>query len=168
MSILSIDTRRANAEDAFGISGVHDASWKQAYTGLIPHKALQTMIRRRDPKWWERAISHSTRILVLESMGQIVGYATLGSNRVATLPQQGEIYELYLLPEYQGIGLGKRLFLAARKELAALNLKGCVVWVLEENDPAVAFYLNAGGTEIAEGNETFSGKTLQKKAFAWN
>lgn len=167
MSILSLDTRRAVAGDAFGISAVHDASWRQAYTGLIPHKALDTMIRRRDPKWWARAIRNSTRIIVMETAGQVVGYATLGPNRVSALSQEGEIYELYLLPEYQGVGLGKRLFLAARQQLADIGMSGSVVWVLEDNLPATQFYRNAGGQDIAEGNETFNGKTLNKIAFAW-
>ncbi len=168
MSTLAIDTRRAEARDAEAISAVHDASWRQAYTGMIPHKALDTMIRRRDEAWWARAIRYSTRILVLEVMGEIVGYATLGSNRVSTLPQNGEVYELYLMPEYQGVGLGKRLFLAAREELARLGLAGCVVWVLEDNNPAIRFYRNAGGSDIAEGSETFNGVKLGKIAFAFD
>lgn len=167
MSILSLDTRRAETSDAFGIAAVHDASWRHAYTGLIPHGALDTMVRRRDPKWWARAIRNSTRILVLEIDGQVVGYATLGPNRVAALEEQGEIYELYLLPEYQGVGLGKKLFLNARKELVRLGMKGCVVWVLEDNAPAVQFYRNAGGSDVAEGDETFNGKKLGKVAFVW-
>ena len=107
MSTVSIGTRRAVIDDAFAISATHEAAWRHAYTGMIPHKSLDTMVRRRDAKWWARAIRHSTRILVLESDNQIVGYATMGPNRVAALPQDGEVYELYLLPEYQGVGLGK-------------------------------------------------------------
>lgn len=167
MSILTIDSRRATSADSFGISAVHDASWRHAYTGMIPHKALDTMVRRRDPRWWTRAIKHSTRILVLETMGQVVGYATLGPNRIDGLPQDGEVYELYLLPEYQGVGLGKKLFLEAREELLHLGMKSTVVWVLEDNEPAVQFYKNAGGTVIAEGSETFNGTTLNKLAFVW-
>ena len=168
MSTLSLDTRPAEPADAFGIAAIHDASWRQAYTGLIPHKSLDTMIRRRDPKWWARAIRNSTRVLVLESDGQLVGYATVGPNRVSTLSQEGEVYELYLLPEYQGVGIGKKLFLAAREQLIRLGFKGCVVWVLEDNQPAMQFYKNAGGVDIAEGSETFNSKTLNKVAFAWS
>ena len=168
MSTLSLDTRPAEPADAFGIAAIHDASWRQAYTGLIPHKSLDTMIRRRDPKWWARAIRNSTRVLVLESDGQLVGYATVGPNRVSALSQEGEVYELYLLPEYQGVGIGKKLFLAAREQLIRLGFKGCVVWVLEDNQPAMQFYKNAGGVDIAEGSETFNSKTLNKVAFAWS
>ena len=168
MSTLSLDTRPAEVADAFGIAAIHDASWRQAYTGLIPHKSLDTIIGRRDPKWWARAIRNSTRVLVMESDSQLVGYATIGPNRVSALSQEGEVYELYLLPEYQGVGIGKNLFLAAREQLVRLGFKGCVVWVLEENDPAMQFYRNAGGIDIAEGTETFNGKTLNKVAFAWS
>lgn len=35
------------------------------------------------------------------------------------MPYSGEIFEIYLLPEYQGLGFGRRLFNAARQELAA-------------------------------------------------
>lgn len=168
MSTLVIETRRAETTDAGSISTVHETAWRQAYTGMIPHKALDTMVRRRDADWWARAIRYSTRILVLEVMDEIAGYATLGSNRISTLPQSGEVYELYLMPEYQGVGLGKRLFLAARQELARLGLTGCVVWVLEDNDPAINFYRNAGGSDIAEGSETFNGCKLGKIAFAFD
>ena len=167
MTTVAIATRRARAEDAFGISAVHDASWRHAYTGIIPHKALETMVRRRDPSWWARAIRHSTRILVMEAAGKVVGYATVGPNRVPALAQGGEVYELYLQPEYQGVGLGRQLFLAARQELQAIGLKGALVWVLEENDAAIQFYRNAGGQDVAEGSETFDGRTLGKIAFAY-
>ncbi len=167
MSIISIDARRAQVSDSKGIAHVHEASWRHAYAGVIPHKALDTMVRRRGEDWWARAIRQSTRILVLEDNNQIVGYATLGLNRVNALSQEGEIYEIYLLPEYQGVGLGRKLFMAARQELINIGLKGCVVWVLEENDPAVNFYRNAGGKDTAEGSEVFSGKTLNKIAYCW-
>ena len=107
-------------------------------------------------------------MLVVEIGGKIAGYATLGRNRARELPQQGEIYELYLRPEYQGIGLGTRLFAAAREQLAAHGLKGLVVWALEENHNALAFYAGAGGRDVAEGVEVFDQKALRKVAFVWD
>ena len=168
MSTVTIDPRLALPADAKGIANVHEQSWRHAYGGIIPYKSLDAMVRRRDEAWWARAIQHSTRIVILEDDGQIIGYATLGPNRVGALPQEGEIYEIYLLPEYQGVGLGKKLFLAARGELLKNGLTGCVVWVLEDNAPANQFYANAGGKDVAEGTETFNGKTLNKIAYCWN
>lgn len=168
MSTVIAQTRRALKEDAQKIAFVHDEAWNNAYSGMVPHKALSRMISRRGPNWWADAIARKTVILVLEIQDKIVGYATLGRNRVKTLPFDGEIYEIYLLPEYQGIGLGTKLFIAARGELERRGLKGTVVWALEDNLPALSFYKNAGGREIAEGKENFDGKELQKVAFSWN
>ncbi len=168
MSTISIDVRRAEPLDAAAIAATHDASWRHAYAGLLPYRALDAMVRRRGTDWWERALRHSTDILVLDIGDRIVGYVTLGPNRVSTLPFEGEIYEIYLLPEYQGLGFGAKLFQAAREELIALGMKGVVVWALEDNIGATNFYLNAGGRDIAEGSEAFDGSTLKKIAFAWN
>src|SRR5690606_19022869 len=114
------------------------------------------------------AIRRAASILVIELGGDVVGYATLGRNRARELPQQGEVYELYIKPEYQGLGLGTRLFSAARDKLASHRLSGVVVWALEENENALHFYAGAGGRDIAEGVEVFDAKALRKVAFVWN
>lgn len=168
MKTLTIDVRPAEPDDALAIAEVHRAAWTQAYTGVIPFKSLRAMVERRGMRWWQRAIRGSTSILVLDVGGTIAGYATLGLNRARALPQEGEIYELYLRPEYQGIGLGRRLFSEARRLLGSLGCKGLVVWCLEENDGGLAFYRSAGGADVAEGAETFDGKHLRKIAFVWH
>jgi len=168
MNTLAIDIRRAHARDADSIAAVHHEAWLGAYVGIIPHKALSRMVGRRGSTWWKNAIRRAANIMVVEIGGEIVGYATLGRNRARQLPQQGEIYELYLRPEYQGVGLGTRLFTAARKELKSHGLKGLVVWALEDNDNALSFYEGMGGRDIAEGVEVFDQKALRKIAFAWS
>jgi ribosomal protein S18 acetylase RimI-like enzyme len=168
MKTITIDIRRAELRDADAIAGVHHEAWQGAYAGIIPYKALTAMINRRGAPWWANAIRRAASILVVELGGEVVGYATLGRNRARELPQQGEIYELYLKPEYQGVGLGSRLFAAARDRLAAHGLSGLVVWALEENSNALGFYAGAGGRDVAEGVEVFDHKALRKVAFVWN
>ena len=167
MTLLSTEIRQARPEDAVAIAAVHETSWLQAYTGVLPGNALRAMVARRDVSWWKRAIRQSTRVLTLEVGGRVAGYATIGPNRVRSLSQGGEVYELYLAPEYQGLGFGRKLFLTARQDLRASGRPGSVVWVLEDNEPAVRFYENAGGKDVAEGSETFDGRVLNKIAFAF-
>ena len=139
MTALTIDIRPADARDARGIAEVHETAWRNAYAGIIPHKALRTMIARRDNRWWDRAIRRGTSVLVVDMGGLIVGYVTFGLNRARALPQDGEIYEIYLRPEYQGVGFGSRMFAEARAHLSRHGCKGLVVWALEENAGAVEF-----------------------------
>lgn len=168
MNTLTIDIRDARLHDAAAIADVHHAAWNGAYGGIIPYKALARMLARRSREWWASAIRRHASILVIEIGDQVVGYATIGRNRTAQIDADGEIYELYLLPEYQGVGLGSRLFSAARKALENHGMKGLVVWALEENANACDFYCGKGGRDIAEGTETFDDRTVRKIAFVWN
>jgi ribosomal protein S18 acetylase RimI-like enzyme len=168
MTTLTVDIRKAEPRDADAIADVHHEAWRGAYAGIIPHRALNAMINRRGRDWWAQAIRRAASVLVVEVGGKVAGYATLGRNRARELPQQGEIYELYLRPECQGIGLGSRLFSAAREKLASHGLRGMVVWALEENSNALDFYAGAGGRDVAEGVEVFDQKALRKVAFVWD
>ena len=168
MKTVTIDIRRAEPDDADAIAETHRAAWMGAYAGIIPHGALLKMVNRRGPQWWANAIRRATSVLVIDMGGTVAGYATLGRSRARQLKPQGEIYELYLRPEYQGLGLGSRLFEAARQKLSQHGLKGLVVWALEENTNALAFYEGAGGRDIAEGVEVFDNKALRKVAFVWD
>ena len=167
MTTLSIEVRRADPRDARAIASVHRTAWIHAYSGLIPHRALVQMVERRREDWWRRAARGPSTLLVLEVAGKIAGYATIGLNRVSALKQEGEIYELYMLPEYQGVGLGSYLFRECRAILRGLGMYGLVVWCLEENENAVTFYRAIGGMDVAEGLEHFGDKALKKLGFVW-
>ena len=84
-----------------------------AYQGIIPGTELEKLIIRRGPAWWESAIRKGSRIALLQFGDKIAGYTNYGRNRARSLYYDGEIYELYLRPEYQGLGFGRRLFTAA-------------------------------------------------------
>jgi ribosomal protein S18 acetylase RimI-like enzyme len=98
--------------------------------------------------------------------GQIVGYATCGPAR-GKKAKHGEIYELYVAPLYQGMGLGEHLFEACRHQLDIDQLEGMIVWALEDNISAQDFYWRRGGRPKGKSRESFSGKTLAKVAYGW-
>jgi ribosomal protein S18 acetylase RimI-like enzyme len=167
MTTLAIDIRPADSRDARAIADVHEASWENAYRGLIPHRTLRSMIARRSESWWIETLRSSNAVLIVQVGGKIAGYATLGRNRSRALAQEGEIYELYIRPEYQGLGFGKRLFRAARVRLKDFGMKGLVIWALGDNERAIGFYEALGGADVAEGTECFEDKSLKKIAFVW-
>ncbi|WP_421856042.1 GNAT family N-acetyltransferase [Oricola sp.] len=168
MNSLIVDIRPADENDAFQIAEVHAAAWQNAYAGIIPHASLRRMIARRHGEWWRRAIRRNTSVMVVDLGGSIAGYCTYGLNRAHALSQEGEIYELYIRPEYQGIGVGTRLFRAAKNSLRDHGCKGLVIWALEDNTIAAQFYTGLGGHDIAQGFETFEGRRLRKVAYVWN
>jgi ribosomal protein S18 acetylase RimI-like enzyme len=167
MSTVLIEIRRAKAADAHAVAETHDEAWRAAYQGIIPGTELEKLINRRGPEWWDSAIRKGSRIALMGFGDNIAGYANYGRNRARSLFYDGEIYELYLRPEFQGLGFGRRLFSAARRDLAQSGLKSLVIWALSDNEPAVEFYRALGGRAVARSSERFGTKVLDKVAFAW-
>ncbi len=168
MSTVLIEIRRARPADAKSVAAAHDEAWRGAYQGVIPGTELEKLIARRGAAWWNGAIRKGSRISLLAFGETIAGYANYGRNRARSLYYDGEIYELYLRPEFQGLGFGRRLFTAARRDLAHSGMKSVVVWALSDNLPAVEFYRALGGRAVARSSEKFGDKVLEKVAFAWN
>jgi ribosomal protein S18 acetylase RimI-like enzyme len=168
MSTVLIEIRRAKANDAAAVADAHDEAWRTAYQGIIPGAELRRLINRRGPTWWDSAIRKGSRIALLQFGDKVAGYANYGRNRARSLYYDGEIYELYLRPEYQGLGFGRRLFTAARRDLAQSALKSLIVWALSENETAVEFYRALGGKPVARSSEKFGARVLDKVAFGWS
>ena len=167
MSTVLIEIRRAKASDSGAVAEAHDEAWRGAYQGVIPGLELDKLINRRGPDWWDSAIRKGSRISLLAFGDKVAGYANYGRNRARSLFYDGEVYELYLRPEFQGLGFGRRLFNAARKDLVQSGLKSLVVWALSDNEPAMDFYRALGGRAVARSSERFGAKTLDKVAYAW-
>jgi ribosomal protein S18 acetylase RimI-like enzyme len=167
MSTTLIEIRRAKANDAAAVADAHDEAWRSTYRGIIPGPELEKLVQRRGAAWWDGAIRKGSRVSILVFGDEVAGYANYGRNRARSLTYDGEIYELYLRPEYQGVGFGRRLFTSARRDLAQSGLKSVVLWALSDNEPAVEFYRALGGQPVARSSERFGDKTLDKIAFAW-
>jgi ribosomal protein S18 acetylase RimI-like enzyme len=167
MHTVAIEIRRAKSKDAAALAATHDAAWRTAYQGIIPGLELDKLINRRGPEWWDGAIRKGSRVSILAFGETIAGYVNYGRNRARSLTYDGEIYELYLRPEFQGLGFGRRLFAAARRDLAQSGIKSLVVWALSDNSSAVDFYRALGGRAVARSCEKFGAKTLDKVAYAW-
>jgi ribosomal protein S18 acetylase RimI-like enzyme len=168
MSTVLIEIRRAKVSDAKAVAEAHDEAWRGAYQGVIPGIELEKLIQRRGPDWWESAIRKGSRIAILAFGDKVAGYANYGRNRARSLFFDSEVYELYLRPEYQGLGFGRRLFTSARRDLSQTGMKSLVVWALADNEPAVGFYRALGGKAVARSSERFGDRSLEKVAFAWN
>ena len=165
MSDLLVSIRHATQDDALGLSRVFESAWREAYQGIIPGVTLEKMLVRRGPRWWRSTVTRGRPLAVLDIGHGIGGYVSYGRCRDRSLPADGEIDELYLAPEYQGVGFGRRLFNAVRNDLSDRDTKRVVVWSLADNERACAFYQHMGGRRIKETTERIGGATMGKVAF---
>lgn len=167
MSLDLINFRMAAPKDAGALAAIHDAAWRSTYQGIIPHLHLERMIARRGPLWWQKQIERGSKVTLLVFEGLPQGYATWGPARGTWPWPAGEIFELYVTPAYQGVGLGRRLFSMAKHALKKEGLDRLVVWALKDNEAACAFYGSLGGAVAAAAPERYGDVSLTRVAFVW-
>jgi ribosomal protein S18 acetylase RimI-like enzyme len=162
-----IDLRAARTADCEALAGIHNEAWLGAYRGVLHGVDLQKMVSRRGAGWWRGALARGVNIKILSIAEVPAGYATYGPCRLRNTGMAGEIYELYLKPEYQGLGFGRTLFDSVRETLATKSMPSVAVQVLSDNLPARAFYKALGGRLTARSWYRIGGKRLELSVYAW-
>jgi ribosomal protein S18 acetylase RimI-like enzyme len=138
-------------EDAEEVERLRVAGWQAAYRGIIPDGFLDRMRvdgerRRRLMIGRAAALPDGAVESVAVQGSAIVGWVAGGRCRDAdrTGPRQGEVYVIYVLPEWWGRGAGRLLMAHVARALAEAGLDDITLWVLEGNQRARRFYESAG------------------------
>jgi ribosomal protein S18 acetylase RimI-like enzyme len=145
-------TRPARPDDLPGAAEARVASWRGAFTGLIPQDFLDAM----DPaaiaaSWADSIAAGRSRIHVAVQDDQVIGYAGVGPERDPQAPPHtGELYALFVRPEHWGAGAGRALTDAACADLRAAGCTNVQLWVLEANTRARTFYTRYGFSETLD------------------
>lgn len=130
-----------DTDDRLAVSRVYEESWKYAYRGIVPQDYLDGIPAGQ----WAPGLDRANRdTLVMTEGGKLIGTSSICPSRWPDWPDYGEIVSLYLLPEYMGRGYGASLLNAAVRALAARGFRDILLWVLEDNRRARAFYEKNG------------------------
>jgi ribosomal protein S18 acetylase RimI-like enzyme len=145
--VVELAVRVALDGDLYGAAVARVASWRAAYTGLVPQDFLDAM----DPDaiaaaWRESIAAGRSRLYVVAAGDLIAGYAGVGPAREGPA-DTGELYALFVHPDWWGKGAGKLLTDAAIEDLRARGCREVWLWVLEANARARTFYRRYGFTE---------------------
>ncbi len=81
-------------------------------------------------------------MIVAKDGDRVVGFAGYGASRDDDLDGAGEVFAIYILPDYYGKGVGYRLMKEAVARLE--DHDRIAVWVLKENERAIRFYERFG------------------------
>ncbi len=134
-------------EEIRGKAFVHWSSWHEAYPGMVSDAYLEKLSLEVCEKI---AFQWPDDILIAKSGEKVVGFIGCGLSREEE--NCGEVFALYLLPEYYGKGVGLQLMAAALEYLDRYPKTG--LWVLKENRRAIRFYEKCGF--IATGKEIYN------------
>ena len=171
--------RPATVQDAAGIARVYVDAWRSAYAAILPHRVLLGMTYERQTRDWSRIIGDAAQqaMVAAEADDGVVGVTSFGLARRGDRPasglfaaeqdaKAGEIYTLYVQPEFQDRGIGRQLLTAAFAALAGNGYRCSFLWVLRDN-PSRYFYERVGGEIVAERREQMWGCTTDQICYGW-
>lgn len=135
--------REATADDSPGIAGVHIASWRAAYAGLLPADFLASLnVEKRAEGWRKILADPSGTSYVAASEAGLLGFVHVCPSRDEDEPagRVGEVTAIYLSPDAWDQGWGSKLLDRGLAKLSAIGMQEATLWVLERNDRACRFY----------------------------
>ena len=144
-----ITVRPIVAADAVALAGLHTASWRDAYRGLLRDEYLDSSAAAdRLAVWSERMqnLEPSHYGFIAEAGDTPVGFVFLYG---ASDPLWGTLVDnLHVLPSFKGQGTGRQLMRAATRETMQRHPDdGVHLWVFEGNYQARGFYARLGGRD---------------------
>ncbi|SER40124.1 GNAT family N-acetyltransferase [Salipaludibacillus aurantiacus] len=165
--------RKASVDDAKGIARVNVDCWKSAYKHVLPSHIINKLTYSDREERWKKNLPDSTSggtmtFVAEDQNGEIIGFALGGTMRDPRLriKYTGELYALYVSPEFQGRGIGRKLFDSVIHHLSSLRHSSVALWVFEDLH-SCTFYTHLGGEQIYHKKTTVGGKTLNELAFGW-
>jgi len=166
--------RQAYPSDAPVIARIHVETWRSTYAGLLPEGMLAGMQEKNHKATWSslllgpRSGSRNGELVLVaeEAKAGVVGFVSAGRTRGALPGYDGEIYTLYVSPDFQNRGIGTQLLEGAFQKLGEREVRGVMLWVLARN-PSRFFYEALGGTKIAMRKERLWGVVLAEVAYGW-
>lgn len=152
-----IEIRKATEEDALTIIRTRQKAWDATYRGIYPDEVIDQF----DWKWHLEAERRRLRnpnfqcYMVLDGES-CVGYVSYGTVRAGTWKDFSfRLHSLYLLPPYQGNGLGKKIFTQVQEACKAMGCNKMFLDCHPDNHNALGFYRHMGGviTQVDSGHE---------------
>ncbi|WP_439875815.1 GNAT family N-acetyltransferase [Bacillus mycoides] len=166
--MMEIHIRLATKEDIGEIAKVHVNSWKTTYKEIFSNEILDNITYEQREKLWksifQKEDGHQYRFVAETLNGKIIGFIDGGVERTGTYNCDGELYAIYILQEYQGMKIGKRLFQALLSNCKKDNMRSLLVWVVA-NNPSKKFYEKYNPEKID--TKFLEGLNVEEIAYAW-
>lgn len=161
--------RPGQPDDAEKIAAIFVEAWRATYPGMLPDRVLVKMSDEAQAFYWSRLLSarrarEFVRVAV-RANGALAGFGSAGPGRDGAR-NEGEIYTLYVRPDWQNRGIGRGLICAL---LQGLRERGCyqaMLWVLAAN-PSRFFYEAMGGLKSYERSERLWGMDVAQIGYRW-
>jgi ribosomal protein S18 acetylase RimI-like enzyme len=143
---LLIQVRPATVRDAKAIAEIHVECARAAFAGLVSDDYLNAMsVDKLQAQWLDSIKFIEPQVLVALDGNAIVGFAGFDRSRdPKTKPTTGEIWAMYVAPDYWGDGAGLALWDGCEEGLIEEGCTEVTLWVMLRNERALRFFELAG------------------------
>lgn len=135
-----MELRHMTAADAEEVSRLYIKSWQAGYKGLLP----QDYLDGPDSWRWDGKFTDMPGSFVITDGGIIAGHSCARQSADEATSGWGEVWTLYVLPEYWGKGYGGALLKNSVDWLSEQGFERVYLWALETNMRARRFYEKQG------------------------
>jgi GNAT superfamily N-acetyltransferase len=170
MPIQTLTIRPAEASDAAAIAEVNQATWRAIYAGQMDEAFLANRSTEEQLLIWKALLTEpnpSCCYFVALEGEKIIAYSGGGRNADSRSPFQAELFVVYVLPEWHGHGIGRRLVGAQARWMRSKGWNSMQTWVWEKN-PFRGFYENLEGIRLDQDRELdFGGRRIRVVTYGW-
>ena len=163
-----IGIRSATPDDVPQIAKVHVESWQESFRGIAPEDYLASMsVDRRREVFAERLTNPTYNLLVADEPDRgVVGFIDFGTPDFENYGFDARVYSFYLLPEFQRLGLGARLFENCRRAMSDAGYGSMCLDTLEMS-PYRGFYEKHGGRVVAHDSHKLGDTEYPTVIYGW-
>lgn len=165
----AIAIRPSGEAEARRLAEIYVETWRTTYAGMVPDEVLLRMSVAQQTKRWRGYLTRRTTrdtILTAEVEGAgAIGFGSAGPARRSGATV-GEVYTLYVLPDWQGQGAGRELLQAMFSNMRGAGFEEVLIWVVAAN-PSRFFYEAMGGQRTVERIEKMWGVELPEIGYRW-
>ena len=153
-TVHSFTFRDATENDTHELGKLHAITWAQTYSGkpnikLRQYQWNKSFKEENDGSWF--------CILVVDKNNKLVGFAKgIISKNESSSEQHGDLNKIYLLSDYQRLGLGKKLFAHVVQRFLSKGVNDMTLFGVPQN-PSCAFHEAMGGERLYSEKGTFDG-----------
>ena len=153
-TLESFTFRDATEKDIPELGKLHAITWAETYNS----KKSNIQLRQYQ---WQKAFAEENDgswfcILVVNINKELVGFAKGKINKDQNSKLHGDLNKIYLLNDYQRIGLGKKLFAMVVNRFLTEGVNDMVLFGIPQN-PSCAFHEAMGGERLYSGKGIFDG-----------
>lgn len=154
----------AQIKDCEALSKLKQKVWSDTYRGIYSDDKLDDFnFTEHAEKFKKIILSNDKQLYIVKDQDEIIAYMSFGAPVRKFRDFKQEIGLLYIRNDYQGKGLGSRLFRLAKEGIAASGEKDFFISCNKYNANARKFYEKMGGTLIDEADDLQDKSNAQVK-----